>query len=128
MNRIQILSATSITGIIAVTFMSMLLTPFSKAFADTTSTITGWLVPDGTHFGNSMILAILPMGVMVFMTWVVKGAFGVEGDIGVYFALAGLLAGTVLSDLSASGSNTNAVPFADIFVVALLFFLYWWNS
>jgi hypothetical protein len=100
--------------------------PYAAA-QTSTSTIIGWLVPDSSHFSNSLLITIFPlMGMVILVTMLM--VFHRKGDIVVYFALGGLLAGSLFADVGTGSSSTPGVPFADILVCGLLIFLYWWNS
>lgn len=118
----------SLGAILFVVVALIMTAPIPAALAGTTTvTITGWLVPDAAHFSNTFLIFIYPLAGMVILS-MFPLMFKRKGDIMVYFALGGLFLGTLISDLSVSGSSTNAVPFAIIFVAGLLIFLWWWNS
>lgn len=95
-----------------------------------TATVTGWLVPDAAHFANTYILVILPLAGMVFalMPFMMFQRPVEIGDKAIYPALSGFAAGATLADVGVNGTTGNQVPFAFIFVAALLVFLWWWNS
>ena len=121
-------------GITAVfVFLALFLTAPSTFASATTSTITntvtvvGWLVPDATHFANTYLVLIFPLvGLVIFEMPLMM--FHRKGDIAVYAALGGMLAGSILSDLSSNGASTQATPFAIIVVAGILLFLWYWNS
>jgi hypothetical protein len=115
----------AVLGVIAA-----LLLPVGSAAAQTvtvTSTIIGVLAPDPAHYANSLIPMIFPlMGMVVLAT--IPMMFHRKGDVVIYFALTGLLGGSVFGDMSVTGATSGYITFAQIFVAALLLFLWWWDS
>jgi hypothetical protein len=119
---------TAFVGGLAVAALAFIMGTVSPAFASTTTTtIVGWLVPDSTHFANSLLLIMLPLAGLGFFVWIAR-LFKVTGDAGVYWSLSGLFVGALVTTLPANGTNTNAISFGYIVLIAMLLFLWWWNS
>jgi hypothetical protein len=130
MNK-AVLPAFAIMGLAFVLFLS----PVSLAIYTTTITTTilststdiGWLVPDATHFVNSLLILMVPLAAMSMFV-ILGRAFKLRGDTGVYVALIGITMGSFIADLTAGSAATLAIPFADGVLGGVLFFLWWWNS
>ena len=95
-----------------------------------TATVTGWLTPDSAHFANTLVLVILPLAGFVFglLPLMMFQKPKEIGDKAIYPSLFGMLAGSLVADLTVNGLTELQVPFAFIVVEALLLFLWWWNS
>ena len=97
------------------------------AYANVTSTVTGWLFPDGTHWNNGIGALIFPiMGVGLFAG--MGRVLDLEGSFSVTLILAGLTVGGLLSMLSLNASSTNVIPFALVIVPGIDLLIWIWKG
>lgn len=127
MRRVKFFSTISA---LSIAFLGLFTLTFSEpSFAVASTTITGWLVPDSTHFANSIMVIIMPLGGVGAFVWLAK-FLGRTGDEIVYFVLFGGMLGSWGADLAngQSGGTAALIPFGIGVVFAILMFLWWWNN
>ena len=71
-----------VAGIIILSFISFGFFPSVSASTPTTTTLTGWLFPDGTHFNNAIAAILFPI-IMVGAFTALGRVLGVDGDFNV---------------------------------------------
>jgi hypothetical protein len=92
-----------------------------------TITVTGWLVPDGTHFNNgigALLFPIIGVGLFAGMGKVLD----LEGDFGVTLILAGLTVGGAIGMLQIGASSSNVLPFALVVVPGVDLLVWMWKG
>ena len=121
-----LLSGLAVGGIGVLAFLSVGLA--SPAFATTTTTIIGWLAPDGAHFNSGIpVLMWAMLGVALFT--IVGRAMDLHGDVVVTLALLGLVLGSLMGMLSLGNSTIgNSLPFALPVVAGADLVLWLWQG
>ena len=121
------LSSVVVFGLIGAGLLFISFPTIKVAFATSTSTVTGWLVPDGTHFNNAigaLLFPIIGVGMLAGMGRVI----GLEGDFGVTLVLAGLTIGGLVSMLSLNANSSNVLPFALVVVPGADLLIWQWKG
>ena len=100
------------------------------AFGTTsTSTITGWNVPDMTHLTYSLFPLILPLGMAAFFVSFAM-YFKTKGDFVVTLLLIGLSIGSTFGMLGSGGpgSSTANIPIAQTILTWFITALWIWQG
>lgn len=101
--------------------------PKALATITTTTTLTGWNVPNGTTFGHGLVVLILPlatMGLFAGLPLMVDQ----RGPIVVLMALIGLTLGGIIGMMSLSSVAATDVSFGFVVVSGLYLFLWLWKG
>lgn len=126
-NRLTILPVAVfiIAGILAILQRNPIV---FAATTTSTSSITGWLVPDTSHLNNALMPIIMPLGGVGAFVWFAR-YLKRQGDEVVWWVLWGAFLGSIGADLSVgNGAAAALVPFGISAVLGILLFLWWWNS
>jgi hypothetical protein len=109
---------------------AIITTSTSTTSTSYSTTIVGWLAPDAAHFSATYIIIIFPLAGMVVMLvpFMMFNKPEEVGDRAIYPALFGFTIGGAAADLGTNSNTPLTVPFAFVFVSALLLFLWWWDS
>ena len=125
MNRLAIATL----GLMGLAFLLEMGPALPKALATitTTTTITGWNVPNGTTFQHGLVVLILPlatMGLFAGLPLIVDQ----RGSIVVLMALIGLTLGGIIGMMSLSAVATTDISFGFVVVSGLYLFLWLWKG
>ena len=120
-------SSGAVMGIIVLAFIVYLWMPQVVHAITTTTTVTGWLIPDSAHFNNGIGALLFPLiGVGLFTSFPL--ILGYRGDLVVTMALVGLTIGSVMGMLSLTGSSNSVIPFALPVVAGADLLLWLWKG
>ena len=121
------IASSAVLGILFLALLSWLGLPRVVYAITTTTTVTGWLVPDSTHFNNGIGALLFPLvGIGLFTSFPL--ILGYRGDLVVTMALVGLTIGSIMGMLSLTGSSNSVIPFALPVVAAADLLLWLWQG
>ena len=113
-------------GLLSIGAILVMFLPTS-AIAGTTTTVIGWLIPDGPHWNNGIGAFVFPiMGVALFAG--MGRVLQLEGDFGVTLVLAGLTIGGLLAMLSINASSNNVLPFTLVIIPGVDLLIWVWKG
>ena len=123
----SIIASAIASGFMILAFGLAVGLPFPVHAFTSTTTIIGWLVPDGAHWNNGIAAMLFPIiGVALFS--IMARLLDQPGDMVVTFSLVGLTMGALVGMLSINASSSNVIPFAMPVVAAIDLVLWLWQG
>jgi hypothetical protein len=114
-------------AIALLVFCSFIPVVSASPLALSTSTVTGFAIPNAAGLNNGIFSLLIPV-VIAGLLLSLMAMIGVEGELNSFIIKLGLMVGGLLGMLSVSSAPATIIPFAIPVVCAIFLVTYMWKK